>query len=235
MNFKRFRYRSGHDIIAPMKHGTRWLEEKTNPISIEEIFSIKEIEGITKETYWIYREPKKHMVSALRTEIRSAIEYHEENTDLIIDSFINDGSHHWSPTLYESLYQHWNKIGFNLIHLNDLSNLFPQVKYLSNDYDMGHLKKTNHTTEDIIKLVGLTKINELYKMCDKDELWLKRILNNERGLTTYKLLMEKQNTIDKLINDISNIKNDSKLVQEKLEGDILNLKMKLKHIKRELI
>jgi hypothetical protein len=218
MNFKRFRYSSGHDIIAPMKHGTRWLEGKTNPISIDEIHSIKEIEGITKETYWIYREPKKHLVSALRTEIRSAIEYHEENTDLIIDSFINDGSHHWSPTLYESLYHlYWNNIGFNLIHLKDLSKLFVGIKYLPSGYDMSDYITAKHTTEDIIKLVGLTKINELYKMCDKDELWLKRILNNERGLTTYDLLMEKQNTIDKL------------------EDEILNLKIKLKDIKGKLI
>jgi hypothetical protein len=51
-------------------------------------------------------------------------------------------------------------------------------------------------------------------------LWLKRILNNERGLTSYDLVIEKQNEIDKL------------------EDDILNLKMKLKSIKsikRELI
>ena len=53
MNLKRFRYENGLDIIVPLKHGTRWLEEKTNPISIEEIYSTKDVEAITKETYWV--------------------------------------------------------------------------------------------------------------------------------------------------------------------------------------
>jgi hypothetical protein len=218
MNFKRFRYRSGHDIIAPLKHGTRWLEEKTNPISIEEIYSIKNIEGITKETYWVYREPKKHLVSALRTEIRVGIEFGGDNKDTIINKFKTNNGLHWSSTLYESLYHlYWNNIGFNLIHLNDLSKLFIGIEYLSSGYDMSDYITAKHTTEDIVQLVGLMELSELYKMCDKDELWLKRILNNERGLTTYDLLMEKQNTIDKL------------------EDEILNLKMKLKNIKGELI
>jgi geranylgeranyl pyrophosphate synthase len=47
--------------------------------------------------------------------------------------------------------------------------------------------------------------------------------------------MKKQNEIDKLNDDILDIKNNSKLIQKKLNDDILNLKTKLKHIKRELI
>jgi hypothetical protein len=218
MNLKRFKYENGLDIIAPLKHGTRWLEEKTNPISIEEIYSMKNIEGITKETYWVYREPKKHLVSALRTEIRVGIEFGGDSKDTIINKFKTDVGLHWSFTLYESLYHpYWNNIGFNLIHLNDLSKLFIGIEYLPSGYDMSDYITAKHTTEDIMELVGLMELSELYKMCDKDDLWLKRILNNERGLTTYDLLMEKQNTIDKL------------------EVEILNLKMELKNIKRELI
>lgn len=41
MNLKRFKYETGLDIIAPLKHGTRWLEEETNPIGIDEILSLK--------------------------------------------------------------------------------------------------------------------------------------------------------------------------------------------------
>ena len=231
MNLKRFKYENGLDIIAPLKHGTRWLEEKTNPISIEEIYSMKNIEGITKETYWIYREPKKHMVSALRTEIRVGIEFDGDDKDTIIDKFKTDMGLHWSPTLYESLYQYWNKIGFNLIHLKDLSNLFIGIEYLSNGYDMSDFEKAKHTTEDIIELVGSTELDKLYEICEKDELWLKRILNNERGLTSYNLLIEKQNTIDELNKNIFYLKD----VCIKLENDILNLKIRLKHIKREFI
>jgi hypothetical protein len=224
MNFKRFKYENGLDIIAPLKHGTRWMEEKTNPISIEEIYSIRNIERIEKETYWIYREPKKHLLSALRTEIRTGIEFDGDDKDTIIDKFKTDMGLHWSPTLYESLYQHWNKIEFNLIHLNDLSNLFPGVEYSPSGYDMSDFEKAKHTIEDIIEMVGSTELGKLYEICEKDELWLKRILNNERGLTSYDLLIEKQKMIDLLNKSILDIKKNSKLVEEKLEGEIENLK-----------
>lgn len=182
MNLKRFRYENGLDIIAPLKHGTRWLEEKTNPISIVEIYSINNIQAITKETYWVYREPKEHMVSALRTEIRTGIEFDGDSKDIIIDKFKTDMGLHWSPTLYKSLYPYWNKIGFDLIHLKDLSNLFTDVEYSSNGYDMSNFIKSKHTTKDIIDLVGFTDIDDLYKLCDKDELWLTKILNKEHNL-----------------------------------------------------
>jgi hypothetical protein len=101
---------------------------------------------------------------------------------------------------------------------------------------MSDFEKAKHTTEDIIKLVGSTELDKLYKMCEKDELWLKRILNNERGLTTYDLLMEKQNMIDLLNKSILDIKKNSKLVEEKLEGEIENLKKTIrKRDKRQLI
>ena len=236
MNLKRFRYKTGLDIIVPLKHGTRWLEEKTNPISIEEIYSMKGIQGITKETYWVYREPREHMVSALRTEIRIGIEFDEDSKDVIIDKFKTDMGLHWSPTLYESLYQYWNEIGFNLIPLKDLSNSFIGIEFASKNYNMGNFVKAKHTTEDIIELIGSIELNELYKMCDKDELWLKRILNNEKGLTSYHLLMEKQKIIDKLNVDILNLKNNSKLIQEKFNDDILNMKIQLASMnKRKLI
>ena len=234
MNLKRFRYESGLDIIAPLKHGTRWLEEKTNPISIEEIFSTINIEGITKETYWVYREPKEHVVSALRTEIRSSIEWGGDSKDVIIDKFKTNNGLHWSPTLYEYVYSLWNKIGFNLIHLKDLSNLFPGIKYDSKNYIMNNFKKAKHTTEDIIELVGSIELNTLYMMCDKDELWLKRILNNEKGLTSYDLLMEKQQMIDNLNKTISDITYNSKLIKEQLNDNILILKNDILNMKIEL-
>ena len=88
MVIKRFTYENGLDIIAPLKCGTRWLEEKTNPIKIEELSTLYKIEDITKNTYWIYRVGREHLVTALRTELRHAIEFQNYETDLIVDGFI---------------------------------------------------------------------------------------------------------------------------------------------------
>lgn len=228
MNLKRFKYETGLDIIAPLKHGTRWLEEETNPIVIEERLYLQNgIKEITNKTYWIYREPKKHMVSALRTEIRTCIEYGEGDVDSIIDSYINGCGTHWSKELYKYVYRYWNDVGFNLIHLNDLSNLFPEIEYTSTKYDMTNFEKAKHTTEDIIEMVGSTKINELYRLCDEDEMWLNRILNNERGLSSYDVVIEQQKQINKLNGDIWKIKNISKETQQNLKDEILSLKKRI--------
>jgi hypothetical protein len=182
MVIKRFGYENGLNIIAPLKCGTRWLEEKTNPIKIEELSTIDKINGITKKTYWVYRDNREHLISALRTEIRNAIEFGENNTNSIVDGFIKGTGTHWSTELYKFMYLHWNRVEFDLIHLNDLSNLFVGVEYIQENYDMNHYHKTKHTKEDIIELVDSTKINALYELSDIDYKWLIKILNKEHNL-----------------------------------------------------
>ena len=183
MVIKRFAYENGLDIIAPLKCGTRWLEEKTNPIKIEELWlPTDKIQNITKDTYWVYRVGREHLVTALRTEIRNAIEFQKDNTDSIVDGFIKETAGHWSPVLFRYMYSYWNRIEFNVVELKDLSNLFVEVEYDSNNYDMNYYLKTKHTKEDIIELVGSTKMNELYELSDRDYKWLTKILNKEHNL-----------------------------------------------------
>jgi len=185
MVLKRFTYESGLDIITPLKCGTRWLQQETNPLLMEEYNTMNfmsKLVGITNKTYWVYRDNREHLVSALRTEIRSSIEFNEENIELIIDRFINGTATHWSPELYRYMYSYWNRTEFNLVHLKDLSNLFPGVQYSSNNYDMNNYNKTKHTKEDTIKLVGSIKMNELYKLLDKDIIWLDKMFKKEHNL-----------------------------------------------------
>lgn len=183
MVIKRFTYENGLDIIAPLKCGTRWLEEKTNPIKIEELWlAANKIQNITKDTYWVYRVGREHLVSALRTEIRTSIEFNVGNIDSIIDGFINGIGTHWSPELYKYMYSCWNRTEFNLIYLNDLSDLFIGIEYDSKNYDMYHYDKTKHTKDDIIKLVGSDRMDKLYELSNKDIIWLNKILNKTHNL-----------------------------------------------------
>jgi hypothetical protein len=185
MVLKRFTYESGLDIIAPLKCGTRWLQEKTNPIKMEEfntINLISKLVGVTNKTYWIYRNNREHLVSALSTEIRVSIEFNVGNIDSIIDGFINGIGTHWSPELYKYMYSYWNLTEFNLMHLNDLSDLFIGIEYDSKNYDMHHYDKTKHTKDDIIKLVGSDRMDKLYELSNKDIIWLNKILNKTHNL-----------------------------------------------------
>ena len=84
--------------------------------------------------------------------------------------------------LAQCVLSYWNRIEFNVVELNHLSNLFIEVEYDSNNYDMNYYLKTKHTKEDIIELVGSTKMNELYELSDRDSVWLTKILNKEHNL-----------------------------------------------------
>jgi hypothetical protein len=181
MVLKRFTYENGLDIIAPLKCGTRWLEEKTNPIKIEELWlPTNKIQRITKDTYWVYRVGREHLVSALKTEIRGAIEFNNGDVNQIISSFLNGTAGHWSPIIFEFMYSYWNRIEFNLIELNYLSNLFPGIPYDPNNYNMNYYHKSTDATSTIIEMVNTDSLNELYSMVENDKPYLTKMLNGER-------------------------------------------------------
>ena len=182
MVLKRFRYENGLDIIAPLKCGTRWLEEYTNPTSIEELSTIYKIENLTKNTYWVYRVGRQHLESALRTEIMGSIEFNGKNVQLVIDSFLNGTGTHWSPTLFKCMYSYWNKIKFNVIELNHLSNLFTDIPYDPSEYNFNNYEKISNDMSNILEMVDTNSLNELYSMVENDKPYLTKILNKEHKL-----------------------------------------------------
>jgi len=182
MVLKRFTYENGLDIIAPLKCGTRWLEEYTNPIKLEELSTIYKIKNITKDTYWIYREGREHLESALRTEIMGSIEFEKESVELVVDSFLNGLGTHWSPILFRCMYVYWNRIEFNVIELNHLSNLFTGIPYDSSQYDFNNYHKISNNMSNILKIVNTDSLNKLYDMVENDKPYLTKILNKEHNL-----------------------------------------------------
>jgi len=176
---KRFTYENGLDIIVPLKCGIRWLEEKTNPIKIEELHTISKIKNITKDTYWVYRDGKEHLLSALKTEIRGVIEFKNGDVNRIISSFLNGTGTHWSPIIFNYMYNHWNKVEFKLIDLNDLSNLFPGIPYDPNNYNFNHYQNSTDVTSTIIEMVDTDILKKLLVFVEKDKNYLNMILNKE--------------------------------------------------------
>ena len=189
-------------IITIPKCGTRFTKN-LNPTSIDQInietsklypFDLCEpFEKITNDSILIWRNPKEHLISAIQTDYvwgniggssNPSVDK-EWNLDKIIENMINDDSHHWSPNLYKNIYKIWNKTPFQFLELNNLSSLIDSDKvYSSKDYD-SHKLQHFISKDEILKLIPNEKLLLLYEMCDEDELWLKRMLNNERGLSTY--------------------------------------------------
>jgi len=183
MVLKRFTYENGLDIIAPLKCGTRWLEEKTNPIKIEELWlPTNQIQRITKDTYWVYRVGREHLESALKTEIMGSIEFNDGDIDKIISSFLNGKGTHWSPIIFNYMYNHWNRVEFKVIELTHLSNLFTGIPYDPSEYNFNNYDKISNDMSNILKMVDTDSLNKLYDMVENDKPYLTKILNKEHNL-----------------------------------------------------
>jgi hypothetical protein len=186
LRFKVFKYENGMDIVAPLKHGTRWLEEKTSPSLIIEYPLYNFVSNFdylfNENTYWVYRNPIDYLMSALKTEIRTSIEYDGDQTDYIVDSFISGKGHHWSSNLYRVMYYYWKNNNIKPIHLSIISNLFsPETKFIKGEYEMNTYEKTKYQDDLFItNKVGKIRMKLLYEKMNQDSIWLDRILKNER-------------------------------------------------------
>lgn len=184
MVHKRFQYINGLDIIAPLKHGTRWLDEETNPIKIiEDPLSRINLQKypITEKTYWIYRDAKEHLLSALMTEIRVAIEFETDDIQTIINKFINGTATHWSPHTFKTMYQYWNKYNFISIHLSNISLLF-DVRFDKEKYEMNGYTKTKYDVNHIMEMIDTDVLMNLLVLSESDSNYLNLILSNTRKL-----------------------------------------------------
>jgi hypothetical protein len=187
-----YKYESGMEIIAPMKHGTRWLEEKTNPASITQYppynFTSNFEYVFNENTYWIYRNPTDYLMSALKTEIRTSLEYDGDQTDHIVESFISGYGHHWNSNLYLIMYYYWKNNNIKPIHLSNISNLFsPATEFIKSEYEMNQYEKTKYQDDLFItNKVGKIRMKLLYEKMNKDSIWLDRILNQDYSYNTPK-------------------------------------------------
>jgi hypothetical protein len=186
LKFKVFKYENGMHIVAPLKHGTRWLEEKTNPSSILDYplpnFTSNFTYVFNENTYWIYRNPIDYLMSALKTEIRTSIEFDGDQTEHIVDSFISGTSHHWHYNLNLIMYYYWKNDNIKPIHLSNISNLFsPETEFIKEEYEMNSYEKTKyHDDLFITNKIGKIRMKMLYDKMNKDSIWLDKILKNER-------------------------------------------------------
>ena len=198
LNFILFKYENGMNIVAPLKHGTRWLEEKTNPSSMTEYpldnFTSNFEYVFNENTYWIYRNPIDYLMSALKTEIRTSIEYEEDRTDYIVESFILGKGHHWSSNSYLVMYYYWKNNNIKPIHLSDISNLFsPDIEFIKGEYEMNTYEKTKYQDDLFItNKIGKIRMKMLYDKMNQDSIWLDRILNQDYSWDT-SIILDVQN------------------------------------------
>jgi hypothetical protein len=212
MILSKYEYKDRPPIITIPKCGTRFVRN-SDWINLSEIDihpdSPQPPIDITQDTIITYRNPHEHIISAIQTDyvwgnitgkvLTEDNRIHGWNFDTIIQNMIDDKSEHWSPNLYKNLYRIWNIFGFEMIHLSKLSELFNyKIEYKPEFYD-SHLMEHFKSKDEILSMISKVKLDELYSLCDKDKLWLNRILNNERGIVIYEDMQKVNDKVDGLV------------------------------------
>lgn len=188
MVLKRYWYKDGVSVLAPLKCGTRWLNDYTNPLAWTRIGCHTEINKEKYDEkrliYFIYREPEEHFITAFHTEVLTyARENMLEKLDLkpVVNTFKTNYAEHWSTNMWETLYNDIlkTKNKFEFVNLKNLSSLFDN-KYPYNRTEFDFLNNKLHLTKKEL-LIKIKKefpnewifFNETIK---KETIWMNKTI-----------------------------------------------------------
>jgi hypothetical protein len=234
MVVKKFTYKNGMNLLVPAKCGTRWVDGNTSPKSIIDPIYHTEIIGmknlVDSKTKMIFRNPHEALITGLHTEYV----WFGYTIKELIDNFWENKFHHCSFNFWEHIYELWDIQPFELIPQLELSELFGKKKSDLNKslYDSSEMK-SHITKEELKEKIGIKELKKMLDVIDVDALWLERMIKNERGLVSQRILNKHKKTISdlelkiskKLQNEVDNKKTISDLelkISKKLQNEVDN-------------
>ena len=155
-------------IVAPLKCGTRWLHEKSEKSSYINIEDLKE--ETDSETIFLYREPKDHLISALQTDYL----LNECDLNKTLNDLLNNRSTHWRGDMYEYTHMAWCYNKFKMVNYLNICDLIGDYDFDKKKYDFSK-EPYLFTKEMVLDLVPIDIKEELFKMVDNNNYWLKQI------------------------------------------------------------
>ena len=181
MGLKRYIYKSGLDIIAPLKCGTRWLEgfDVENRIDTFGLHITDLPQHIHSGTTFIYRPIREHFYSAVGTEWAMALD--RDILDIITQIERGEGHGHWNPHLYQKLYPLWSKTPFRFWKLRALSELTPtagDLKWNSTMYSFP-LPTQWDNVEEALSTLSPKHTIRINRFIGDEEKWLKSMLQSQ--------------------------------------------------------
>jgi hypothetical protein len=202
MNIKLF---NSGSIIAPLKCGTRELENtfgQPDAISTHIIKRKISIEGVKTI---IVRPPDEHLKSALHTEIISLIRSNYLKTDTkelsnFIKGFFKSGSSHWNPDIYEYLYKFWNRNNYiEIVELKNLSKFIytltkKKIIHKPNDWNFSSNQKkqywiSSNSLWDWVEQEFEDDVNDLLiSKINKEMDWYNKLIKKEKTIFIPKLI-----------------------------------------------
>jgi hypothetical protein len=225
MSFKRYVFKSGLDIIAPLKCGTRWLDglDVENRIDASTFNIIQMEENVHSGTTFIWRPVREHFISAIKTEFYLS---HDIQIEDILTKMEFFSAGHWTIELYKKLYPLWLKYEFKFHKLRALSELASSAskhKWTSSLFDF-NLPIEHITIEEALKSLSPEHLIKIEKWIDEEEKWLK-------------LMIESQYS-QKIGEDYSNLEDsmlETKGTVMDLEESILEMQSKIKNLENETL
>ena len=219
---KRYMYKSGLDIVAPLKCGTRWLEgldveERTYryDIHMDELSS-----HIHSGTIFIWRPVREHMLSALKTEFSL---HHTEKSPFDIVTEMEAGiCDHWYPHLYRELYTIWSKTPFRFHKLRALSELTPtagKCEFTSTAYRF-NLPTQWDSIESILSSLSPKHLIRLNKLIGDEDKWLKSMLKAQYIGRTWEEYSELEDSRLEMLCKSMDLKAEVELLNETLVNQL---------------
>jgi hypothetical protein len=223
---KRYIFKSGLDIVAPLKCGTRWLDE----FNIEERIDMFELtshnneleEHIHSGTTFIWRPVREHFISAIQTEWK--LIPNKDIWDIITEMEIGYTGH-WESNLYKKLYPLWLKFDFKFYKLRALSQLTPTTsksKWNSSLYSFP-LPIGHDTVEEALKSLPPKQYIKIQKWINEEENWLKLMIEPQYSKKIGKDFFDLEDSMLEMGCTIMDLKD--KIIE--LEDTVVKLETKL--------
>ena len=175
---KRYKYKGGLDIIAPLKCGTRWLEGLDNGSIVHKAdFGLRELsDNVHSGTTFIYRPVVEHLKSALTTELCMGMDIKS-----IINGIKFERLNHWSPSMYKNLYPLWEIHRFKFCSLKELSNITNTshtLEYTSSNYTF-ELPTQWDSIDAVFESFPHNDIEKLKRAVMNEEMWLSMMVGED--------------------------------------------------------
>ena len=188
-------------IIAPLKCGTRWLYDKAKKSAFIHIDDLRE--QTNESDYFLYREGRDHLISALHTDYIRL----ECNLEKTIKELINNESPHWRGDLFENVHRAWCYKKFKMVEYTNICELIGNYELNKDLYDFS--KQSPYVTKQmVLDMLDTDTKNLLFEMADNNNYWLNQINEgNDKFLS--------KNTMDRLEKEFISKEQHYKLINDK--------------------
>jgi hypothetical protein len=231
---KRYTFKSGLDIIVPLKCGTRWLEGLDVDNCNHTTFRVPDARKyIHSGTTFIWRPVREHFLSAVKTEL--SIATNKTILDVITD--IEGGlCSHWCSYLYKELYPIWEETGFQFYKLRALSELNPsaaELKWTSTMYEFP-LPSQWESVEKALSSLSPKHTIRIERLISEEEKWLKSMIKSQYSKKDWEAYSNLEDSRLEILSKGMDLKQEVELINQELNNQLKLQKIQNSELMNEL-